>query len=77
LLKSKKGLYRINEEFFQFWFKFVFAGWGELEMGKTDIVLDHLRQGFNQHLSMAYEKVAKEVIWNHDELPKAQISMIL
>ena len=66
-LKSKKGLYRIREEFFQFWFKFIFTGRGELEMGKTDIVLDRLRQELNYHLSMAYEKIAKEIIWNHME----------
>jgi AAA+ ATPase superfamily predicted ATPase len=66
-LKSKKGLYRITEEFFQFWFKFVFTGRGELEMGKADIVLDRIRQELNQYLSMAYEKVAKEVIWSHME----------
>lgn len=64
-LKSKKGLYRIIEQFFQFWFKFIFARQSELEMGKADIVLDGMRQELNQHLSMAYEKVAKEVIWNH------------
>jgi hypothetical protein len=66
-LKSKKGLYRITEEFFEFWFKFVFTGRGELEMGRSDIVLDRIRQRFNQHLSLSYEKVAKEVIWNHSE----------
>jgi AAA+ ATPase superfamily predicted ATPase len=66
-LKSKKGLYRITEEFFQFWFKFIFTGRGELEMGKTDIVLDRIRQGLTQHLSLVYEKVAKEVIWNNME----------
>ena len=64
-LKSKKGLYRITEEFFQFWFKFVFTGRGELEMGRTDIVLDRIRQKFNQHLSFVYEKVAIEIIWDH------------
>jgi AAA+ ATPase superfamily predicted ATPase len=64
-LKSKKGLYRIIEQFFQFWFKFIFTGLSELEMGKADMVLDRMRQELNQHLSMAYEKVAKEVIWNH------------
>ncbi len=46
-------------------FKFIFAGRGELEMGKADIVIDRMRQELNQHLSMAYEKVAKELIWNH------------
>jgi AAA+ ATPase superfamily predicted ATPase len=66
-LKSKKGLYQITEEFFEFWFKFVFTRRGELEMRKADIVLDHIRQSFNQHLSIVYEKVAKELIWKHSE----------
>lgn len=64
-LKGKKGLYRISGEFFQFWFKFVFTGHGELEMGRTDIVLDRIRQKFNQHLFLVFEKIAIEVIWNH------------
>jgi AAA+ ATPase superfamily predicted ATPase len=67
-LKSKKGLYRINEEFFQFWFRFVFTGRGELEMGKTDIVLDRVKLRFDQHLSFIYEKIAKDVLWNHMEV---------
>jgi len=66
-LKSKKGLYRITEEFFQFWFKFVFTGRGELEMGKTDIVLDRIKLRFDQHLSFVYEKIAKDVLWNNME----------
>ena len=47
-LKSKKGLYRITEAFFEFWFKFVFTRRGELEMGKTDVVLDQIHQRYNQ-----------------------------
>jgi AAA+ ATPase superfamily predicted ATPase len=39
VLKSKKGLYRIQDEFFRFWFKFVFPRRGELEMGKIEEVL--------------------------------------
>jgi len=66
-LKSKKGLYRITEEFFEFWFKFVFTARGELEMGKADNVLKRIRKRFDQHLSIAYEKVAKELTWKHAE----------
>ena len=66
-LKSRKGLYRISEEFFDFWFKFVFTRRGELEMGKADTVLNYMRERANQHLSLVYEKVAQEVIWNNTE----------
>jgi hypothetical protein len=64
-LKSKKGLYRITEEFFQFWFKFVFPRRGELEMGRLDDVLTSIDRGLPQHLSMVYEKVACELVRRH------------
>ncbi|MEW6455144.1 MAG: ATP-binding protein [Acidobacteriota bacterium] len=66
-LKSKKGLYRITEEFFQFWFKFIFPRRAELEMGKIDNVLKSIREGVPQHLSLVYEKVAIETIQRYSE----------
>jgi len=66
-LKSKKGLYRIMEEFFQFWFKFVFPVRAELEIGRGDQVLDRIREALPQHLAGVYEKVARETLWNHRE----------
>lgn len=64
-LKSKKGLYRITDEFFQFWFKFIFPRRGELEMERIDNVLISIKDGMPQHLSSVYEKVALEVFWRH------------
>lgn len=64
-MKSKKGLYRITDEFFQFWFKFTFPRRGELEMERLDNVLSGVKEGMPQHLSSVYEKVAIEVLWRH------------
>ncbi len=64
-LKSKKGLYRITEEFFQFWFRFVFPRRGELEIGRAESVLSGIKEGVPQHLSTVYEKVATELLWIH------------
>lgn len=64
-LKSKKGLYRIRDEFFHFWFKFIFPRRSELEMGRVDEVLSSIREGMPQHLSSVYEKVAIELLWKH------------
>ncbi len=57
-LKSKKGLYRISDELCHFWFKHVFPKKGDLEMGKRDNVLKHIQEGFSQHVSLIYEKLA-------------------
>lgn len=64
-LKSKKGLYRITDDFFQFWFKFIFPRRGELEMGRTQEVADSIMSGLPQYLAAVYEKVAIETLWRH------------
>lgn len=64
-LKSKKGLYRIQDEFFQFWFKFVFPRRGELEMGRVDGVLQNIENNLPRHLAGLYEKVALETLWRN------------
>jgi AAA+ ATPase superfamily predicted ATPase len=64
-LKSKKGLYRIVEPFFRFWFNFVFPRRAALEMGRVDEVLLTIRKGFPTYLSLVYEEVAKELLWQH------------
>ena len=64
-LKSKKGLYRIEDEFFRFWFRFVFPKRSEIEMGRMDGVIKSIMKQMPQHLSLVYEKVAIETIWRH------------
>jgi AAA+ ATPase superfamily predicted ATPase len=57
-LKSKKGLYRIKDEFFQFWFGYVFPRRGEIEMDRQDNVISAIKQDIQHHLSQTYEKIA-------------------
>lgn len=64
-LKSKKGLYRITDEFCQFWLKFVFPRRGELEIDRTGAVLNDIKKNLPQHLSAVYEKVAMELLMEH------------
>jgi AAA+ ATPase superfamily predicted ATPase len=64
-LKSKRGLYKISDEFFDFWFRFIFPWRGELELGRIDDVLLRVKKGMPQYVSFVYEKVAKEVLWRY------------
>lgn len=58
--KSKLGLYRIHDGFFEFWFKYVFPNRGKIEIGKGKEVLLMIRDGFDQHLSFTFEDVFKQ-----------------
>lgn len=65
-LKSKRGLYRIVDEFFQFWFRFVFPQRALLEMGRTDEVAKKILSAMPQYLSSIYEKIAIETLKRHN-----------
>ena len=68
-LKSRKGFYRITDEFFRFWFRFVFPRRGEIEMGRVDDVLSGIKKGMPGYLASVYEKVAKDILWKDVERP--------
>lgn len=62
--KSRRGLYKIKDNFFAFWFQFVYPYLGLLEAGRSSIVLDRIRNGFIQnHVSYVFENICRENIW--------------
>lgn len=59
--KSKKGLYKINDNFIAFWFKFVYPYKDFLEIGNTAYVLNVIKNKFIQsHMSYVYEDICRE-----------------
>jgi AAA+ ATPase superfamily predicted ATPase len=63
--KSRRGYYRIADEFFRFWFKYVFSYRAELELGNTSDVLGRIRANWPDHLGSVYEIVAREMLWEY------------
>jgi AAA+ ATPase superfamily predicted ATPase len=64
-LKSKKGLYRITDEFFRFWFRFILPKRGELEMAHIKEVESGIKIELHHYLGAIYEKVAIETLWHN------------
>ncbi len=61
--KSRKGLYFVKDHFIEFWFRFVYAYKGELELDNIDYVLDKIKKNFIQnHVSFVYEDICKDII---------------
>ncbi len=58
--KSKFGLYRIHDRFFEFWFKYIFPNRSKLEIEKSKEVLLMIKETFDQHLSFAFEDACKQ-----------------
>lgn len=62
--KSKSGLYRITDNYIDFWFKFVYPYRSFLERGEKTYVLEQIREKFVQnHVSFVYEDLCREKMW--------------
>lgn len=62
--KSKRGLYRIKDNFISFWFRFIFPNLSYIESGNSELALSKIRQNLNDaHISYVYEDVCQSDMW--------------
>ncbi len=62
--KSKKGLYKIKDNYLRFWFLFVYPNRSFIESGHSPIVMDKIRKGLvSSHIAFVYEDVCRERMW--------------
>jgi hypothetical protein len=61
--KSKKGIYLLDDNFFRFWFKFVFANKSFIEEGEIDYIISKkIRPELDLFISQIFEEVCRTVI---------------
>ncbi len=61
--KSRKGIYMIDDNFFNFWFRFIFRNRALLEENKIDVVISAIKHSLGDILSKNYEKIAGEILF--------------
>lgn len=62
--KSKKGLYRIKDNYLRFWFAFVYPNMSFIETGHSEIVMNKIRKSLvKNHIAFVYEDVCREQMW--------------
>ncbi|MCD8378843.1 MAG: ATP-binding protein [Lachnospiraceae bacterium] len=62
--KSKKGLYRIKDNYLRFWFRFVYPDRSFIESGQSDIVMRKIRRSLvRNHIAFVYEDVCRQRMW--------------
>ncbi|MCD8195272.1 MAG: ATP-binding protein [Coprobacillus sp.] len=70
---SKQGLYKLEDNYFNFYFKFIYPYRNELERGNTKYVLNEIKDKYvENYLSYIYEDVCRENIYElseKDQLP--------
>lgn len=63
--KSKKGLYRIKDNYIRFWFAFIYPNQSLIESGNLQIVMEKIKGGFvSNHAAFVYEDICREKMWD-------------
>jgi AAA+ ATPase superfamily predicted ATPase len=65
-LKSRKGIYKLQDQFFRFWFKYVLPNKSAIEEGRIDFVAQKIKRDFNLLVSENYEEVAREIVRDYE-----------
>lgn len=63
--KSKKGLYKIKDNYLRLWFAFVYPNMSFIESGHSRIVMNKIRNSLvKNHIAFVYEDICKERMWD-------------
>lgn len=65
--KSRKGLYKITDNFVRFWFQYVFPYKSELEIERYDEVFRKIKESFDNLEALVYENVCREILWQYQD----------
>ena len=60
--RSKKGRYLLNDNFFAFWFRFIFRNMSHHEIGDFEYIGEKIRQGFDSFVGRNFEGICREFL---------------
>lgn len=60
--KKKTTQYIIKDNFFKFWFKYVFPNHAALEMENYGYVMEKIKQGINSDIGFVFEDIVRELL---------------
>lgn len=62
--KSRRGIYRLKDQFLRFWFCYVHPNRSQLERGGSQIILENQVMPQIEHFSsLAFEEICQQVLW--------------
>ena len=74
--KERMGRYYIKDNFFSFWYAYVFRNRSRLERGEVEPVLAEIRSELNAYLGPVFEDVVRELLasYNHRSIKGLKLS---
>ncbi len=74
--KERLGRYAIRDNFFKFWYKFVFPNQTAINLGNVKLVYDNIKQNLNSYIGRIFEDVVKEllILYQNKKIKNAEIN---
>ena len=69
ITNGKKGLYKIKDNYLNFWFSYVYPYQSYLEIENLVYPLEKIKNEFNLWVSKVYENLARETLLNNLQIP--------
>jgi len=60
--KERLGRYMLKDNFFSFWYRFVFPNQTALNLGNIKLVSDSIRENLNAYVGRVFEEICKELL---------------
>ncbi|MHA1594792.1 MAG: ATP-binding protein [Candidatus Baldrarchaeia archaeon] len=60
--KSRKGIYKIKDHFFRFWFRFIYPHMEEIELGDTKFIIDTIERNLQEFVAPVFEEICMEAL---------------
>ncbi|MEM2138625.1 MAG: ATP-binding protein [Candidatus Woesearchaeota archaeon] len=67
-INSRKGIYVLKDNFFRFWFRFIFQKLELLQQNNQEAVLKYIKENLNQFVSFSFEEICKDYLRAHYEI---------
>ncbi|RLF08706.1 MAG: ATP-binding protein [Thermoprotei archaeon] len=67
--KTRKRLYYIKDNYFNFWFRFIDVNRDLIEEGREEIVLEEITNNLDNYISFIYERIAKKLLQSYPHVP--------
>ena len=61
-VRTKKSIYKMNDAFFRFWFRYVYPYKSEIEIGNVEYVTERIEKGLNSFIGHSFEDVCKDIL---------------
>lgn len=66
--RQKKVIYKMNDPFFKFWFRYIYPYKSDIEIENTDYVIQKIENDINSFTGYCFEDVCKEILLKSNKI---------